>query len=82
MSQCFRIPINWNRRILIRIVDAQFINAMNVIRVHVCVENGINAFDLMRERLLTQIRRRVDEKHLAVDFKETGRSQSIIFLIG
>jgi len=81
--ECFAISVTGNRRALKRIEAPQIIKSENVICVCMRKEHRVHAREPMLERLLPQIRCRVDENPCAFRHVDVNRwSQASIAWIG
>lgn len=73
------VAVNRENGLLVSVVDAQLVDAMDVIGMGVGIEHGVDVKNPMGECLLSQIRAAVDQEDLAVYLKQARRAQAFIF---
>src|SRR5205085_12182199 len=66
------------KRAVTKVERPDVVKTEDVIGMTVCDENGVEPFDLLPQRLLAEIRRRINEHRLPAMFDENGDAQTLI----
>lgn len=73
------VPVEGDRFFLREIKSSQIIDSMDMIRVGMRIEHGIDSGDFGAKRLLSKIDRRVNEDAFAAGLKPCGGAESTVF---